>query len=110
MSSIALTYRAINSKIKSVGIFNINWKFVLLIGVVIFGLMLVSYIYLINELTQGSYLIKKYNNKISELSSKNSQLEAQLAQSGFLGKVTLRATELNFIRTGSIKYIKQRLE
>lgn len=106
MSTTALNYRAIRHKTISVNFPDINWKLVYLSGILLFLLLLIFYIFEINELTKGSYLIKNYNKEISSLSQENRILETNFANSGLLTRAIEKAKELNFERTKDIKYVK----
>jgi hypothetical protein len=106
MTTIALTYRGIHQKVKSLSLPAIHWKLVSLLGILFFVAMLVSYVFLVNQLTRGVYLIKNYNKEISALSKENRLLETHFAESGFLGKVTQQAKSLNFEKTTQVTYIQ----
>ncbi len=107
MTTLALTYyRGIHQKVKSLTFPNINWRPIFLLGILCVVAMLVSYVFLVNELTRGVYLVKNYNREISTLSRANKTLEMDFAESGFLGKVTQRARILNFEKTTEVTYIQ----
>src|SRR3989344_6120979 len=106
MMTLTLASRALQGKVKSAVAFAVPWKAVFFVALLALVCMLVSYIFLVNELTRGAYLIKKYNAQIGELSRENSMLEVGFAESGFLGKATKRAKALNFERTKAITYIQ----
>lgn len=106
MTTTTLSYRAINRKITSLHFPKINWKAVYLIGILFSLLMLVFYVYLINNLTKGTYLIKNYEKEIKLISQENNRLEISFADSSFLGEILDRAKELSFEKTKDIKYIQ----
>ncbi len=106
MTTLALNYRAINNKIKSATMPKINWKLFYAVSVGSAFLMLVFYIYAINTLTGGSYVIKNYNKELVKLEQENVALQASVASSGFMGSVQERARELNFEKTTQVTYIE----
>ncbi len=57
------------------------------------------------QLTQGAYLIKKYNKEVGSLTAQNKTLETGFAESGFLGSVQEKAQALNFEKTTGVTYI-----
>ncbi|MEK7664940.1 MAG: hypothetical protein AAB361_02250 [Patescibacteria group bacterium] len=64
------------------------------------------YIYSINELTRGAYLIKNYEKQQNNLLQKNKNLEVDFAKSGFMGNLETKTKELSFEKTKKIKYIQ----
>ena len=68
--------------------------------------MLAFYIFLVNGLTHGVYVIESYNKETRVLAKENRILETNFAESGFLGKVTKKANELSFEKTTKVKYIE----
>ncbi len=106
MTTLTLGYRAVHQKIRLLTLPSIPWKTWYILGVVCLGLMLVSYIYLINQLTGGSYLIKSYNQEMNVLLVENKTLETHFAKSDFLGNVQEKAGAMNFEKTTQIKYVQ----
>lgn len=106
MTTLALSYRAIHNKIKSADLPRVPWKFWYAVGLVFLLAMVVLYIYGINELTKGAYLIKSYNREISKLSDENGMLEATFAESGFLESVQQRVKALGFEKTTQVTYVE----
>lgn len=106
MTTLTLTHKAIGNKIKSIPFPAINWKLFYLLGILVFVSMLVYYIFLVNELTRGTYLIKNYNKEVSALTKENGRLETNFAQTSFLGSVTQKVTQLNFVKTTKVKYVQ----
>jgi len=70
------------------------------------AVMLVIYVVLINNLTQGSYLIKNYNKQMDTLLTQNKNLQTSFAESGFLGNVQDRVQALSFEKTTQITYVQ----
>ena len=68
--------------------------------------MLVMYVFLVNQLTGGTYLIKNYNKEIESLSRENKILENNFAEAGFLGSVQNKTRELNFEKTTKVTYVQ----
>lgn len=69
-------------------------------------MLLVFYVWQINDLTRGSYLINSYEKQISKLSTENKNLEVSFAESSFLGQALQKIQALNFQKTTSVKYIQ----
>jgi len=93
-------------KIKAIRLPQINWKIVCFIGIVLCLFLLFFYIYQINVLTKGTYLINSYENSIDKISKENKKLEVNFAEASFLGEVLTKTRELNFEKTTSVKYIQ----
>ena len=111
MTTATIGYRLAQSKTKSKSIrafkfISINYKFICFLAATILLLSAILYIYLINDLTKGTYLIKNYSREIESLSNENSSLESTFAESNFLAGIRDRANELNFKKTTDIKYIQ----
>lgn len=105
MTTIALSYRAIHSKVKSAHFIMVNWKLVYMVSIVCCLSLLVFYILFVNQLTQGAYSIKNYQKEISSLSKENRVIEANFAETGFLDNVQSKVKELGFEKTAQIKYV-----
>lgn len=105
MTTLALSRRAFQAKTAIVSIV-FNWRLFSVLGVLFFMLMLGGYIFLVNNLTQGTYVIKNFQKEISALSRENVALETDFAQTNFLESVTHRARELGFEKTGKVSYIQ----
>lgn len=67
---------------------------------------MIFYVWQVNDLTRGSYLVNSYEKQISGLSDQNKNLEVSFAESGFLGQALEKIQELNFQKTTSVKYIQ----
>ncbi|OGZ62937.1 MAG: hypothetical protein A2639_01450 [Candidatus Staskawiczbacteria bacterium RIFCSPHIGHO2_01_FULL_34_27] len=93
------------SKTISVNYFKINWKAVYFLGIIFFLIMLISYVFLVNQLTGGIYTVKSYDKEISALLEENKRLENSFAQTSFLGSVQVRAQGFSFEKTTQVKYI-----
>lgn len=106
MTTLVLGYRSIQSKVTSLSSKRINWKIVYLSGILFAVSMLVSYIFLVNQLTGGTYLIKSYDKEINLLSKENSILEVNSTHDSLLGQVMKKANELSFEKTKDIKYVQ----
>lgn len=101
MTTIALQY-----KLKAISLPAVNYKFVYMFAIAILFLMLGFYVYSINTLTGGSYVIKGYNKTIDQLQQENNSLEAGFAASGFMGFAQQKARELGFEKTTQVTYIE----
>ena len=109
-AALSLGYRAINHKIKnkmtSAGVIKINWKLFYFLALSLSLVMLVSYIFMVNQLIQGAYVIKNYNKDIKVLLAENTELLASFAEVDFLGSVQERAKALSFQKTTGVKYLQ----
>lgn len=110
MTTLALTYTRIQKKVQtgidSVDLPLVNWKLVCLAGFSICLGLLVFYVWQINALTRGSYLINDYQKQITKLSDKNKNLQISFAENSFLGQALEKIHALNFQKTTSVKYIQ----
>lgn len=106
MTAISLTYRAIHSKVKSIDLPLVNWKMVCCVGILLCFSLLFFYIFSINQLTSGAYLIKNYNQEIAGLLSDNRSIEADFAGVNLLDKVHSNAERLGFEKTSEVKYLE----
>lgn len=96
----------IYSKIKSAELPQINWGMICFVGIIICSLLLVFYVYQINVLMSGTYLINKYEKDIKKIAAENKELEVNFAENNFLAGVLSKTQELNFEKTTSVKYIQ----
>jgi len=110
MTTIALNYykaqKNIQEKVDSIDFPVINWKAITFAGFFITLVLLVFYVWQINDLTRGSYTINNYEKQISQLSGENKSLQVSFAESSFLGQALVKIQALNFQRTTSVKYIQ----
>jgi hypothetical protein len=110
MTTASLSYAKLNKQIRgkvgSVAMPWINWKIVFLMGLAMMSALLVMYVFQINELTKGSYLVSSYENKINTLSQENKNLQVSFAENSFLGEALKKAEDLNFQKTMAVKYIQ----
>ena len=109
-AALSLGYKSIQHKIKNKIAFathlKINWKLFYFMVVSLSLIMLVSYIFMVNQLIQGAYLIKNYNKDIAGLLKENKNFLANFAEVDFLGSVEYRAKELGFQKTTGVKYVE----
>ena len=104
--SISRIHKNLQSKIDSVDFPEINWKSICFVGFFVGIALLCFYVWQINSLTKGSYLINSYDKKISQLSNENKNLEISFAESSFLGQALIKIQALDFQKTTSVKYIQ----
>lgn len=64
------------------------------------------YVYQIYKMTNGYYLINKYENQMEQLLRENGDLEVNFAESSFLGSVLEKSRQMGFERTSSVQYIQ----
>ncbi len=103
--SFSRVQRNLQSKIDSIDFPVINWKFVCLFGFFVVLLLSIFYVWQINELTEGFYLVNTYEKQINILSEKNKELQVSFAENSFLGQAIEKIRALNFQKVVSIKYI-----
>lgn len=84
----------------------LNWNIVCFVGLFMIVFLLSFYVYNINELTKGAYLIKNYEKQANILLQKNKSLEVGFAKSDFMGNLETKTKELGFEKTQKIKYIQ----
>ena len=110
MTTATLSYHRVQknlqAKINSVSLPEINWRTVCFLGFFMGLALLVFYVWQINDLTKGSYLINSYEKQISKLSDENKNLEVSFAENSFLGQALEKIQALNFQKTTSVKYIQ----
>ena len=106
MTTLVLGARALNNKIKLVSLPRVNWKAVYVLGISACLLLSVLYVFYVNKLTYGTYLIKSYNRDIATLSRENRSMEAQFAESGILDQIHDKVNQLGFEKASHIKYVE----
>jgi hypothetical protein len=112
MTTAVLSYqkvqRNLQARVDSMSMPEINWKAVCFVGFFMSLILLVFYVWQINELTRGFYLTNTYEKQISALSSENRDLQVSFAESSFLGEALTKIQALNFqkITSSSVQYIK----
>ena len=106
MTTLLLGSKAIHRKIKIDSLAHIKLKpifaMLLLAGV----LISVLYIFQVNQLTKGSYLVKSYSRELETLGKENRVLQAEFAKAGIMEQVMEKAGGLGLERTSQVKYIK----
>ena len=110
MTTATLSYPRIHknnhSKTKSMELPQANWGIICIVGIVFCSFLLFFYIYQINVLTRGTYLVAGYENTIDKISEENQKLEVNFAENSFLGEVLTKTQDLNFQKTTLVKYIQ----
>jgi hypothetical protein len=96
----------IYSRVKSVEFPQINWGVVCFMGIMACSLLLVFYIYQINVLLKGTYLVDNYAKEIKKIAQENKALEVSFAENNFLVGVLEKTQELNFQKATSVEYIQ----
>ncbi len=104
MTSIALSLKHIEHKVKSASLPRFNWKAVYVVGVFVSLMLLVFYIYQINQITREYYLIKDYNKQMDNILSDNRVLEDNLSENDFLGQAMNKANQLGFEKITDVTY------
>ncbi len=98
--------KSLQAKIDAIEMPVINWKAVCVAGFFMCLALLVFYVWQINALTGGSYLVNDYQKQISKLSEENKNLQISFAENSFLGQALGKIHALNFQKTTSVKYIQ----
>ncbi|MBI2053881.1 MAG: hypothetical protein HYT36_00905 [Candidatus Staskawiczbacteria bacterium] len=112
MVTTALKYIYVNVQSKArkrpgfISFLKLNWKIISAFFLFSAMALLVFYIYGINELTKGAYMIKNYEKQMNTLSLKNKNLQVDFAKTGFLGNLEAKTRELSFEKTKTVKYIQ----
>ena len=104
--SISRMQKNLQSGLSSVNLPVINWKAVCFVGFFVGLSLLIFYVWQINDLTKGSYLINNYEKEISKLNLENKNLEVSFAENSFMGQALSKIQALNFQKTTSVKYIQ----
>lgn len=68
--------------------------------------LLFFYVWQINALTKGSYLITSYEKQISKLTQENKNLQVSFAERSFWGQALQKMQALNFQKVGNVTYIQ----
>lgn len=110
MTTIALSnreaHRAQARHAKELSLPQANWKMLYFICIACLGILLCFYVFFINELIKGSYLIKSYRNQIAKLSQEHKALSSEFAEAGFLGSVQEKAKAVSFQKVSQVRYIE----
>lgn len=106
MSAIAIRYHQVANRVKAVALPAVNWKFLYAMGVGMALALLVVYVWQINALTGGTYLLKDYNKQLDALTKENAALQQKFAQTDFLGSTMSQARELNFEKITEVTYLQ----
>jgi hypothetical protein len=81
-------------------------KTICLLAFLMCFLSLIFYVYQVNSLIAGKYLISKYEKEIETLSGENKKLELGFAENSFLGQVLSKTQDMNFQKITLVKYIQ----
>ncbi len=106
MKSIAIKQNSSYNKVSALSLPGINWKLFYLGMLLMFSVVLVFYVFSVNELTKGVYTIKQYNKEITSLVKENKILANNFSNNNFLIKTQDRAEQLAFEKTKDIKYVQ----
>lgn len=89
---------------------SLNWKINLRIFLVLSVLsiiaLLIFYVFQVNAGVSERYLIQGYEEKLSEISKENQNLEISSVQANSLNNITVLIEGLNFEKTDKIYYIR----
>ena len=98
--------RGTRAKLEAISFPEVNWKIICLMGFFASLVLLVFYVWQINDLTKGSYLVNSYEKQISDLSDENKNLQVSFAENSFLGGALTKSEALNFQKVTTVKYIQ----
>lgn len=96
---------AVLGYVNSINLPRVNWKAVCCLGFFISLFLLVFYVWQINALTRGFYIMNSYEKQIDEILEENKNLQVSFAESSFLGEAFIKIQALNFQKTTLVKYI-----
>lgn len=68
--------------------------------------MLIFYVFGINQLTEGTYVIKNYNKEIKMLLAENRDLEIAATKYSLLQDAEAQASQLGFEKSTNITYLQ----
>jgi len=105
-ATLRLQYRALSHKIFSLQVIKVPWKFIYVLAMACSLVMLVFYVFEVNELIRGNFLIKSYTRELNTLNVENGTLQANFAQSEFLGNLMAKSQELGFEKTTKVTYMQ----
>jgi|SRR3989344_1571470 len=110
MTTATLAYHRVQKNIKAqmkgFSFPTINPKMLLYAMAALVFMLLLFYVWQINELTRGSYAIDQYSRQVNQLMSQNKDLEVNLAQTSFMGESLAKIEALNFKKATSVRYIQ----
>ena len=104
--ALSRAQKNVQSKIDSIELPIVNWKAVCFIGFLISLALLGFYVWQINALTRGYYLINGFEKQLDTLSEENKNLQVSFAENSFLGQALVKIQALNFQKTTTVKYIQ----
>lgn len=86
----------------------INLKIIWIVSLALMLFLMFFYVFQIGTLTQGTYLIKDYGNRLKNLSEENKILEINLSKFESLKNIENYILSGNFVKTsaGQVKYIQ----
>jgi|SRR3989338_6561276 len=90
------------SKIKDI---HVNWDIILRLGIVSIVFFSCLYVFQVNKLAKGYYLINKYEQTKAQLLEENKDLQISLAHNSVLDKIFEKVQSMNFQPNSSVKYI-----
>jgi len=113
MTTITLAYariqkiqESVRSKVKAIEAPMVNWRAICVVGFLGALFLVVFYVWQVNYLTAGSYLVADYQKQISQLSDQNKGLQISFAESSFMGQALEKIHAMSFQKTTYVKYIQ----
>jgi len=97
--------KTIQTKIGAIDMEMVNWKSVCFTGFIMGLMLLVFYVWQINNLTRDTYIFSSYENQVNKLSDENKNLQISFAENSFMEEALVKIEALNFQKAVSIKYV-----
>jgi len=91
--------------IKSLSL-KLNLKLCILFGIIFIIALLGLYVFQVNDVARGTYLIKQYERQLSVIAQENSGLKINFSKSNSLDNIEALAKSLDFEKAGGAKYIQ----
>lgn len=83
----------------------LNWNVMMRLGIVAIVFFSLLYVFQVNKLAKGYYLVNKYEKTASQLQEENRDLQVSLANNSVLDKISEKVQSMNFQPNTSVKYI-----
>jgi hypothetical protein len=100
MTTIALIFENVSNPSK------INWKKLYFSGLFMFAVVLIFYVWQINDMAKGSFVLNKYESEINVLAQENRSLKVFFEEGSYMDKTVAKINDLNFQKVASVKYVQ----
>lgn len=105
MQTISLS-AGFGKEISSIRLPSFSFKFLFKLGFASIVFLSIIYVFQMNAILKGTYLINSYDKKINSLSLENEKLEIKSLNGNSLAEIEALANSYNFEKTGEVEYIK----